>query len=162
MKKLFVICMIGLLVFSFTACGSDAEATSSEEIANPFTDYETIEEAAAWTGFDIDLPASIEGYNDQAIRAITEGDDKMLEVIYTNDASDEIRIRKALGTGDISGDYSEYKQIITSDDGTNLILQGNDDVINLATWTSGDYTYSVYTSSGMSESNMRVFISSIQ
>lgn len=38
----------------------------------------------------------------------------MIEVIYFNDTDNEgLRIRKAKGTDDISGDYNEYKNVET-------------------------------------------------
>lgn len=154
MKKVFTALCLLTLTSSLTACGSTAS-----NIANPYTEYDTVEEAAANTGFDINVPDSISNYDNKFIQVLTdEGSEKMIEVVYQND-EDQIRIRKAAGTEDISGNYDTYNQstALTVED-TEISIKGNDGTVNLATWTDGEYTYSVYTSAGMTADEIADFV----
>lgn len=74
----------------------------------------------------------------------------MIEVIYRNkptEAGDSIeayRIRKAVGSDDISGDYNDYKEINKVTVGNNTVtLKGNNSKVYTAVWTSGEYTYAI-------------------
>ena len=62
------------------------------------------------------------------------------------DSGEQMVIRKASGAGenaDISGDYNVYNETSTVTVGEYTVtLKGNDQKVNLATWTSGDYAYS--------------------
>ena len=62
------------------------------------------------------------------------------------DSGEQMVIRKASGAGenaDISGDYNVYNVTSTVTVGEYTVtLKGNDQKVNLATWTSGDYAYS--------------------
>lgn len=80
-------------------------------------------------------------------------DNPTLEIIYNNtDGEEELRIRKAPGSDDISGDYNIYTQTETVLEGSqNITFQGNDDTFYLATWSVDSYTYSVSSSAGLSQ-----------
>ena len=76
------------------------------QIANPFTDCETMEEAAKITGFSLKLPEDLpDGIEETAVRVM---DGTMIEVILTG-SGEELRFRKAAGSEDISGDYETYE-----------------------------------------------------
>ena len=76
-------------------------ADGSTEIANPFVDCETLEEAGELAGFDISVPDEIDGgYTQGTIQAV---ENEMIQVIYTTEAGEEITLRKGTGTEDISG-----------------------------------------------------------
>ena len=78
----------------------------SAQLANPFTDTDTLEEAQEIAGFEIEVPAAVSLYTVVSYRAI-EGE--MLEIIFSDRKGEEgYRIRKAAGEDDISGDYNEY------------------------------------------------------
>ena len=168
------------MAFSFAACGSTAADTGRTEdgekpsvsenvqIPNPWTDCETLEEAEKLAGFDIAVPDSVEGYSDRAIRAMSYDGETMIEVIFSNGAPEdengysELRIRKAPGAEDISGDYNTYaeKSVLAAGD-VEADVSGNDGTISLAVWTSGDYTYSIAVSDGAAAEAMAGLIAAV-
>lgn len=182
-----MIALSAALVLSLAACGSqpkdmtddssdtekivtDAEPSTAEdsfsenvEIPNPFVDCDSLSEAVNIVGFDVVVPDSIDGYPEKYIRAIATDERKMAEVVYENDDENEIRIRKALGSEDISGDYNLYDQNNTVMVGElEVVMKGNGDTISLATWTNSDYTYSVYASAGISSEAISDLIAAIR
>lgn len=167
MKKILMIALGAALVLSLTACGGKqaepASADGSVEIPNPYQDFDTLEEASAAAGFDLTVPDAIDGYSEKIIRALVTDDCKMIEVIYEKDEEQEIRIRKAVGSEDISGDYNEYEQSdkVTAGE-KEVTMKGNDGAVYLATWTDSDYTFSVSVSAGMSGEALSELISAIQ
>jgi len=115
------------------------------QIANPFTDYESLEEAEAAAGFELQIPEAPQGYATVCYRVM---DDSMIEVIWLSgedeEAAEAYRVRKAAGEDDISGDYNEYAEVNTIDsDGRTITLKGNDGKVFLMTWTRDGYTYAV-------------------
>ena len=69
----------------------------------------------------------------------------MIEVIYFNDTDNEgLRIRKAKGTDDISGDYNEYKDVeIVKVRDIEVTEKGSDGDIAVVTWNDGTYSYAI-------------------
>ena len=67
MKKLMTFALPAVMVLSLAACGQSVpqpEKTVEEsnvEIPNPFTAYDTMEEAAEAVGFGMDAPEMLEG-----------------------------------------------------------------------------------------------------
>ena len=124
-----------------SAEGEEADMESgmlyeSAQLANPFTDTDTLEEAQEIAGFDMKVPAAVSPYTAISYRAI-EGE--MLEIIFCDKEGEEgYRIRKAAGEADISGDYNEYakEKTIRLSDGTKVILRGDkEDAWSVAVWT---------------------------
>ena len=111
----------------------------SAQIANPFTDTKTLEEAQEIAGFDLQVPDAAAPYTVVNYRAV-EGE--MLEIIFRDRKGEEgYRIRKAAGEDDISGDYNEYakEKTIRLSDGTKVTLRGDkDDEWSVAVWTAED------------------------
>ena len=152
MKKIL---LISLLCLAVVSCGKKegvkeevAQATevtqpSDVGIPNPFEIVDTLDEAAKIAGFSLEAPTEYADYNSLVIQAIA---DDMIEVIYfdAEKTHEGLRIRKANGTDDISGDYNEYKEEIVVKLGELEITEkGNDGNISVATWTDGTYSYSI-------------------
>lgn len=82
------------------------------------------------------------------------------------DSREQMVIRKASGAGenaDISGDYNVYNETSTVTVGEYTVtLKGNDQKVNLATWTSGDYACSIDCISGITTEEMTAFIGDMQ
>ena len=169
------------------ASGTDAGTTDNVEIPNPLTEQETLDDAAKAAGFSLTLPDSIEGYENRTIYTMDAGGDKMIDVICASDpilgrdpatwgpdyssdeehtpteVTEEVRVRKAPGSEDISGDYNTYENIQTVKIGSaDVTLKGNGDLIFVAVWTDGDYTYAVNASAGLSVSEISSLISAIR
>lgn len=154
MKKIMIIFLSTAIVLSFTACkkAPNAQESTTQEndkavisenigMPSPLIDCNTMEEAEKLAGFTMSLPKNLpEGYSIKLIQAIK---DKLIQVFYEN-GDDELLIRKAVGKEDISGDYNNYpeNQSITVN-GVTVETKGSNGKVNVATWTDGDYSYSI-------------------
>lgn len=152
----------------------DSEQKSDIEIPDPFSECSSLEEAAQNAGFSFNVPETVDGYAQRIIRT-TAGEEgsAMIEVIYQNeidgnestDSADEIRMRKAKGDEDISGDYTEYSETSSLTVGNiQVTVKGGHGNINLATWTDNGYTYSigVYSETGITVEEMSDFIAAVK
>ena len=165
MKRFSLLLLSTLLLLLLTACGPSEESDPHPaQMGNPWTDCETPEDAVGLAGFDIAVPDSIAGYDAPVYRVMSE---KMLEVLYPAE-NGELRIRKQAATNevgnDISGDYNDYQQhaAITTREGADVILDGNDDTISRALWTIGGYAYSVTVQPGIDIGAMSEIIAAIK
>ena len=110
-----------------------------EQIANPFVDYESLEEAAKAAGFTLTVPTQ----NGAGKPIIQVMDGKMIQVIF-DETDPQLYIRKQAGDEDISGDYNEYAEITTATVGDRTVtLKGNDGKVSTAIWTADGYSYAV-------------------
>ena len=79
---------------------------------------------------------------------------------------DELIARKAPGSGDISGDYTEYERQTIADNGDlpSVTFKGNTDKVYLALWTdeTNGYTYSLMSRAGMELDVFAGIVSTIQ
>ena len=151
MKKLLLLSMLCLAVLS---CGKKEEVkeevaevstTQSQDygVPNPFEIVDTLDEAAKIAGFSLEAPTEYADYKSIVIQAIA---DDMIEVIYfdAEKTHEGLRIRKANGTDDISGDYNEYKEVNVVKVGELEVTEkGNDGNISVASWTDGTHSYSI-------------------
>ena len=167
MKKWMLVALCAVMLFSFAACGESKDAGKSStgtdisadaqenlliggddsvQIPNPFIDCATLEEAGKLVGFDITVPENMDGYEDKMIQAVAQEDMKMIQIMFRNEKENQVCFRKAAGSEDISGDYNVYKEQkeVTVGDKT-VLLKGSSESVRNASWTSGEYTYSIYT-----------------
>lgn len=151
-KNVIALVLGALVAFSVAACGNDSQPASGENVglANPFQACETMDDARELAGFDMTLPEAAD-----ELEAI-EGD--MIQALY-GENGDEMRIRKALGSQDVSGDYNQYPQTETVD---NVTLKGENGQFVLATWTAGAYTYSISVGEGRSQADMMELVAAVQ
>ncbi len=178
MKKLLTIMLSVLMVCGLAACSKKAEETPAEttapvetaateteapveteettELANPWVDCNDAQEAAQVAGFEFELPES----ETVAIsyRAV-EG--QIFEATYGE--ADGTVVRKALGfDGEtLAGDYNEYENggtIYAGEDKIEVTYKGSEaEVVNVAYWTIGDYTYSLTSTTGISADSVTEF-----
>lgn len=157
-KKTIISGLTLATLFTFTACGKKEEVLKDEnvdpdylvddtQIANPWTEYEGLDEALNKLEFDnTSLPEEIDGKQISDV-SVMSGENPILQVVYK-----DIIVRKAKGTDDISGDYSEYNNVIALETNDySYTTKGNDDVINTLIWTDGEYTYSVSSVDGLTD-----------
>lgn len=87
---------------------------------------------------------------------------EMAEIMYLGDDGQELTYRKEVGDSDISGDYNVYntEKEVTAD-GKKAVLKGNGKKYNLAVWTYGRFSYSVYCKNGLTENEMLAVITEI-
>lgn len=112
---------------------ASADAPMSMQIANPWSEFNSLEEAEADAGVEITLPESYQGFDHRIYRAMHR---QMIEVIYQDaDGREGFRIRKSRDFGDISGDYTRYDQEKTLEIGDRFVVtRGNGDAISVARW----------------------------
>lgn len=129
------------------------------QIPSPFADHDTLEDAAKAVGFDLAVPEKVDDSPRQGIQTM---DGEMIQVFY-GDEDQEVCIRKAPGGEDISGDFSSYAQVREmSINRTDVTMKGENDLVCLAIWTSGGYTYSISAHAGMSEADMAALVQSVK
>ena len=178
MKKWLHMTLILALALSLTACGADREIpapaettpTAPTRIANMVNPYLTCQNAAEMqeqAGFEISLPTTLPDWVTETIyRTIPN---ELIEVIYVG-ADNEIRIRCAMGSVDISGVYDtdQKKQKDVSVENSTVHLKGEtvEDggfLVCVATWhTEEGRTYSVTSTSGVSEETALALIAEVQ
>lgn len=182
MNKLITLALCGTILLSLTACGdsstdtgnSKAQANKTEtintitneetvQIPSPFIEYATLQEAEAAVGIKVMVPSKLpEGYTQKVIYAV---ENDMVQIMYSN-GENEICFRQAKGVGDISGDYNEYSEINTvTINGVEVTTKGNNNKVNVAIWTSGDYAFSIGADAlgtGIEKDTMAEIIDSLQ
>ena len=112
MKKFISIILLCVMVFMVLAgCGKQAsgneQSSQSAAIANPWSDWASVEEAEAAVGFSFGLPEVIaDNFTAAVFRTMN---DELIEIVY-RDQDAEICVRKKAGEGqDLSGDYNQYE-----------------------------------------------------
>lgn len=76
---------------------------------------------------------------------------EMAEVTYTGETQSLV-YRKAIGSGDPSGDYNAYSHVLVLELETGTVtLKGEEGSYCLALWEDGSYSYSARTSEGYSQ-----------
>lgn len=162
--------VIGIGIFAITqhrgniidtpAQSEEADSSDFVQSGNPYAEYDTLEEAENTIGFEISVPDSYGGYT-EPYYAVIEG--KILEVQYYNGDDRGMIIRKSRGSEDISGDFNEFDNITETEvNGNTVTIKGSGDEFSLALWVSGDYSYSVSVSSGISENALKEIIEIIK
>lgn len=139
------------------------EVTEDVTIANPWVDCETKDEAVELAGFDLILP---DGQTEGVAFRVVEGE--ILEADIGADSDDPVIVRKALGVDlDVSGDYNDY------DGGGTIYIGDNEDIhvtyraegedlVHVAFWSIGDYSYSVYSVSGINLDVLEQFVKLVE
>lgn len=137
----------------------EQEDTGMLGLSNPWTDYESQEEAEQAVGFPVQLPDIQWTEYPVIYRVMTDTDVSLLEIIYEN-AEQTVTVRKGTGMEDVSGDFNSYtEQKEVTAEGNTVTLQGNDGSVSLATWTKGNYAYSVQAEPGIDEDTMTALVS---
>ena len=179
MKKLIAMTMGLILTLSLTGCGSAApsaetakatEVPETHSVQNMINPYWTCQDAAEMqqkAGFEVSLPEHLPQWVSETIyRTIPE---ELIEVIYAGE-DNEIRVRIARGTVDISGVYdsdaSQEKDVTVGENTVHLKGEPAADgslTVLVSTWTTAEgRTYSVTSTQGVAESSLTQLISQIR
>ena len=178
MKEL-IIFLVFLMCVTLSACGAQKNATteavtevtteaSSEanmNMANPWTDCSSLDDAAKIAGFEMTVPDSVDGYPNTFIQAMQ---DNMIQVFFSDkdmDATDrsDVLVRKGAGTDDISGDYNDYSQTESAEmSGMNVTLRGNDNKIFNVTWNSDGYSYAIVSDKGLERDDVEAIVGAVK
>ena len=151
-------------------CGQDAytvkdgsivfAAEENVQIPNPFTDYQTVEEAQKALSFTAKVPGSLpDSYRFDAVQLL--GND-FIQVFYKN-GDHEILYRMAKGDEDISGDYNVYTDVktVTVGDVSVTVRRGGEHTTG-AIWTDQGYSFSVYADSDLTEDAVLAIVKSVR
>lgn len=162
LQKLFTVLTVGATVLSLVGCSTkkdevvedsnNDEIIDTNQIANPWSEVDSISEAKAITGFDFTVPESIDGNSQSLVQVMN---DELIEVRF----GDDIIVRKSKGSEDNSGDFNSYDVVKEE---SNLTVKGNGDTYNVAIWTSDGYSYSITSSNGLSMEAITDAVSSIK
>lgn len=157
-KLLIVLCAF----FMMAACApKETEVTNPEDngaalggvtIANPFVDYDSLEEACEAANETIYLMDGFAGREVSEFRAMPG---KMLEVIY-GEVGDMIKVRKTSGVEDNSGNYSAdvFEESTMEYHGITLNIQSKDDLVRVAYWSLDNKSYSMTSDAGIETADL--------
>ncbi len=109
---------------------------------NPVEEVGSMEEAAAITGFTLEISGADTAYTDESI-VVYSG--TMIEINFAaRSGGNGYSIRKAAGSADISGDSNTYVEVRKEKiNGHDVTIKGDGSHWSLAVWTSGGYSYAV-------------------
>lgn len=120
---------------------------------NPVHEFSTIDEAAKYMNIMPHLPKVLPvGYNIESVSTINKD---VLQVVYGYQAGEDATRNQASGkriiyrvanaTGDISGDYNNYRVTATEKvNGTKVTFKGGDKMVYLVGWTKDGQTHVMY------------------
>ena len=146
---------IGLVLAACLLGGCGGSKTPETQIANPWRDYDSLQQAEEAVGFALGLPdETAGGWSAGQFRTMN---DRLLEVIYHKGDS-KLTLRKAAGSEDISGDYTQYETVTLADYANGSATIREDKGILVFT---ENYTWSVYCADGMSEREIQSWIEAI-
>lgn len=161
-KKVFSFAMCAVMVLSLAACGINKPTNSNDggdRSPDPFTEYQTLEEAEKEAKFTFNIPQSIAGYSGPVYRLNKEYG--LLEVVFEN-GEESITFRKDSGDGDISGNHNDFavKNEVELD-GTAVTMKGTDGKVNVAIWSKDGYAYSIDFTTAVEKITMTDFVRAV-
>lgn len=110
---------------------------------NPWKSFSTLEEAEAYAGVVIDSRPYYEEYPMVAIDAAREVGfraKKGIVEVYWNFSGATCRVRKGVGTRDVSGDHRKYSDI---QEIAGFTAKGENGKYRLAVWQADGYSYAI-------------------
>lgn len=122
-------------------------------MVNPRQEVSTIAEAEKLTGFPMGVPEEYSGQKPSDIAVINE---KVIRVSYGEGEKKLLTVTKGMSDEDVSGDYNEYAETDTHEyRGIEITTKGNDDLINMATWTIDRYSFAIQLTEGIDYSDLK-------
>lgn len=126
---------------------------ASAEIATPFKEYSSIEDAKAARGYDFAVPSALsEKYT--FLTALIYNDIDMADLIFTDDNEQiNYRVSKTMTQDELNGDYNsypvEYVMGVNGVDVTMLAKKDNENYV--AMWTNDGFSYCVMADDGLDD-----------
>lgn len=167
-KKIVLMAVACACVGSYTVAGAQgtfdvkpdpAKPVVAEQVApvvgmaNPIHEFSTIDEAAKYMSITPQLPKVLPvGYNIESVSTIEKD---VLQVVYVYQVGEDATRNQAAGkrivyrvantTGDISGDYNDYRVTATEKvNGTKVTFKGGNKMVYLAGWAKDGQTHAMY------------------
>lgn len=130
------------------------------QIANPFADYASLDDAARAAGFELIAPETVEGWDGEKLVQVMSG--SMIQLVFRDSSENRLYIRKEAGSGDVSGDCNSYTEVKTvAVDGRSVTLKGDAGAVSTAVWRSGGYSYAVMSDVPMGADAMTALVAQI-
>lgn len=150
-RTIFAIAMAALVLGGCLSTQNSAQnggGQNSVGAPNPFFSFKRLEDAEKKAGFNFNLLDVFENYTIQAYRVIPK---QLLEAVYDSESGDEIRIRKAPGKNDPSGDYNVYRERSSQTiNGIEVTFYANENKCGKTVWQTNGYSYSITSQDRMS------------
>ena len=149
-KSVFAVLCLCIAAALLGGCSYDREAAKqpvSEGQAvgmpNPFIDCQTMEKAEEIAGFNMSSPV----FDDLTERSYQAVKGQMIQVFNRGDGAPGdggVLVRKAKGSGDISGDYNTYPVNDTFEiNGMKITARGTEEGYVTVIWEDGGYAYAM-------------------
>lgn len=118
------------------------EPPSSVLIRPDFAECADISELSEKIGFEVKEPQNLPFEYDDVSYTVLWGE--IAEIAWTNNGEQAGCFRTALGSEDISGDYTSYPEIAAlKTGGTNITVKGDNGKYSAAVWTDDKFSYSL-------------------
>ncbi len=139
---------------------SDSDVEQGMCGGNPFDEKNSLDEIQKEVGYAFKVPQYMpNGYKSDSMSVMFG---TMIQISYINKSNgDEILYRTEKTTDDISGDYSEYKNVETKRiNNSDVEIKSNGESCHTATWNDND-AYSVYSRNGIDKNDMEKIVKSV-
>jgi hypothetical protein len=122
------------------------------QVVPDIVEYENLAELSANIDFALTVPTEL--LQDMKGISFVYISKAIAEITYT-DGNNTIRYRMAKGDEDISGDYTEYKNVKEYQGNERTItINGNEAGFHLAIWTNEEFSFALFSERPLSESQI--------
>lgn len=166
MKQIVSFILTGVVILSiFAGCGQKPDDNPNEdvEIPNPFTSYETLDDAKKDFGADFLVPEALpDGFSQSSISIAKSQDSTFAQIIYSS-GEGKITYRVGEGSQELNGDFNQYdnQQTILVGD-LSIETNGNGDTISNASWENDGYSYWISASPALTLPEFTSLVESIK
>lgn len=180
MKKVSMVTMglLAAMAVSMVACGTadsnqenrtigadSSQSTVSEntQIPNPWQKISSLQDAQNLVGFTMTGPETLHGLTMDATQVLPDEEMPIVEIRYDGGDDEYASIRKSTSKEDISGVYTQYSDSKEFLIGKNTVLaKGNGDIYELANWSKGEYSYSLFVKGGVSQNELLQIVAEVE
>lgn len=155
----FALFLIGTVTIRLATHHPTDNGEEDLSYGNPITEASSISELESLVGFSIsEIPSLAESAQEITYCAY---DNELAEIQYSL-GTQTVSYRKAPKADDISGIYTAYGHTDEITFGSvSVTVKGDDDTFQLALWTDGDYSYSLYFETAITQNEMERLLDEI-
>lgn len=145
------------------AASSQSAASENTQIPNPWQEISSMQDAQNLVGFTLTGPETLRGMPMDFMQVLPDEEMPIVEIRYDGKDDGYASIRKSTSKEDISGVYTQYadsKELLVGE--STVLAKGNGDVYELANWSKGDYSYSLFVSGGVSQDELLQIVAEVE